>query len=202
MSAETPHYILRNGVFSAPKKLIVHSEYINWSNNDPTESSAVRVHVGDFEDVKYKVERIQVDMFSVGLRYFIDIQYDGGKILPIRFAQYYWRMRGYENVYSEVSALIWKYFLSYKVNDQLAKLEIQGFLDMDGIKITRDKIIFQDPYREVYWQNIGLKQYYNYFAIFNIKDPNSHKRITFYAWNAEILYHTIRTLMRDKALAS
>jgi hypothetical protein len=134
----------------------------------------------------------------IGSRFSIDILYNENKVLPIRFAQYFLRKRGYEKVYTEVSALIGRYFLVEKINQALRAFNSGGFLEMPSLKITDENVIFEYPQHEIPWKDLGLKEYFRYFAIFDKKNPNIHRRVTFYEWNAEILYNTIRSIHQEK----
>ncbi len=196
MTTDTHEYILTNGIFSQPRKLIISADQIEYQNKGGAASTIITRET--FEDVKYLVEGIRWEMWTVGTQYVIDIKYDNGKILPIRFCQYLWKSKNYGQTYSEISTGIGKHFLLDKINQVLDVFYADGFLEMPGLKMTSDKLIFENPPHEITWDHLALKEYYRYFAIFDKRDPNVHKRVTFYEWYAEVLYSTLKTILKDK----
>jgi hypothetical protein len=196
MTEDTHEYILRNGIFSQPRKLVISADRIEYQNKGGAASTIITRET--FEDVRYLVEGIRWEMWTVGTQYAIDIKYDNGKILPIRFCQYLWKPRNFEKTYSQISVDIGKHFLMSELNQILDVFYADGFLEMPGLKITADKVIFESPDHEIAWGDLGLKEYYCYFAIFDKKNPSVHKRVTFYEWNAEVLYNTLKTILQDK----
>ena len=61
---------------------------------------------------------------------------------------------------------------------------------------------FENPDHTMQWKEVGLKEYYQYFAIFDKTNPTIHKRITFDEWNAEVLFNVMKKLINAKRCGS
>ena len=137
MTPNVHEYILTNGIFSQPRKLVVSADQIEYQNKVGGGYTIITRET--LEDVRYLVEGIRWEMWTVGTQYAIDIKYDNGKILAIRFCQYLWKPRNYGQTYSEISSAIGKHFLMGKLNQILDIFYADGFLEMPGLQITSHK---------------------------------------------------------------
>jgi hypothetical protein len=178
---------LNSSLFATREKLVITPEQIRYNG--------ITIDRNTFEDVKYCVESIVWYKFYVGVEYRIDIKFEKNKILSILFSEYPWKNKHYGRVYREISRHLGNYFLLPRVNVMLDSFDHTGSIGFTGLTISQENVSFESPPHVIDWQNLGLKEYFKYFAIFDKTNPNIHKRVTFNEWNAEILFHTLKTLV-------
>ena len=178
---------LQSSLFAKPQKLIITPEVIQYNG--------ITIHHNTFNDVKYSAESIVWYKFYVGVKYSIDIKFEETKVLPIVFSSYHWKNKQYGRFYTEISRYIGKYFLGNIIDAAVHLFHETGILEVTGLNISHDKIEFEFPQHTIAWQNVGLKEYPTYFAIYDKSNPKIHKRATFDEWNAEILFHTLKSLI-------
>jgi hypothetical protein len=63
------------------------------------------------------------------------------------------------------------------------------------LNITMDGVEFEAHDEKILWENVGVKEYYRYFAIFDKLKPEVHRRVTFDEWNAEVLFNVLKRLI-------
>jgi hypothetical protein len=180
-------YDLKAGIWDSPEKLIITPDEIQYGSHVVTKQT--------FEDVKYSAEHIIWYKFSVGYAYRIQIKYDNGKVLTILFSNYFKLNNEYGDYYSNISQQIGDYFLLDKIYDVIEQFQATGRLESPGLSITMDNIQFQYPDEFILWENVGLKEYHRYFAIFDKSKPDVHRRVTFDEWNAEIIFNVLKRLI-------
>jgi hypothetical protein len=182
-------YNLKAGLLSTPEKLIISPANIQYGSQVVTKDS--------FKDVRYLAESIIWYEFRVGFRYRIQVKYQNDKVLSIPFSRYFGMNKEYRDYYTKISSHIGEYFLSDKIYDVIDQFQATGRLESPGLIITMDYIQFENPDQFIKWENLGLKEYYNYFGIFDKSKPEVNRRVTFDEWNAEILFNVLKRLSEN-----
>lgn len=191
---KTEHsYTLKPGLFSFANKLTITPEYIEFKNAN-ARNAITRIDKASFKDVKYFGNWIVWYKFTIGYSYKIEIKYGDDRVLPIRFVAYIDSDQT-GATYTDISKWIGKYFLSAIVNARLDELHTSGRLELNDLTITNGMVEFNN--HQFPWQEAGLKEYHQYFEVFNKKDPNIHKRISFDEWNSEVLFNVLKTLTAE-----
>jgi hypothetical protein len=195
MDDKTFTYYLRPDLVNKPRKLTITPEYIEYGN----EGDLVRFEKDSFVDVKFCAEQMVWYKFTVGYLYRIQIKYDTDKVLTIPMTSYFWFKKDYGEFYSDISRHIGNYFLLDRIHNALDNFHEKGILQMPGLIVKQDSVSFENADHTMEWKDVGLKEYYRYFAIFDKTNPTIHKRVTFDEWNAELLFNVMKALIASKA---
>jgi hypothetical protein len=197
MNNEIHNYTLRPDLLNKARELTITPEFIEYKSLETASSSMVRVEKDSFVDVKYRAEAIVWYKFTVGYSYRIQIKYSTDKILTIPMASYFWFNSDYGQIYSDISRHIGNYFLIDRINNAFDNIQHRGVLQMPGLIVREESLSFEYPDHKMEWKDVGLKEYYRYFAIFDKVNPNIHKRITFDEWNAEVLFNVMKRFISE-----
>ena len=59
------------------------------------------------------------------------------------------------------------------------------------VRIAKKKELFE-------WNDVGIKEYYRYFAIYHKDDPQVHLRVSYNEYETETLWSILKTILKEK----
>jgi hypothetical protein len=191
-------YELRAGLFDRPRKLILSKDFIEFENKNLKTDLFTRIVKADIVDFKRGLERIIWYEFSVGYEYSFSLLDKHNKTLDIKFKSYFGLQSNYGQFYSEITNLIWEYYFTDLMNQDIDKIYSNNDIEFNKIKIGLEGIEFTDTKEIIDWRNLDHKEYFGYFAIHKTDNSKIHRTFNFNEWNSERLYCLIRTIKKDR----
>jgi hypothetical protein len=191
-------YKVKTGLLDRPRKLILTNDYIEFENKNLVNDSFTRLLKGDIVDFKRGLERIIWYEFSVGFQYSFSFLDKDNKTLDINFKNYFGLQLNYGQFYSEIINLIWDYYFTDIVNQDIDNIYSHKDIELNNVRIGLDGIEFTDTQETIDWNNLDYKEYFNYFAVHKADNSKIHKTFSFNEWNSERLFSLIRTIKKDR----
>lgn len=190
------HYDLASGLLGQRSKLLLTEDYLEFENN----GLVVRMNKEDIEDFKHGVDGIVWYEFTVGRQFSITFRDKKKNELKVVFKNYFGLHNNYSQVYTNMVDTIWKYYHHDIVSLYLDKYDSHGEVKIKGIKINQQGIELGKENLHLLWDQVGIKEYYRYFAIFNKENPQVHVRVSFNEYETEILWSVVNTIVKEKEI--
>ena len=95
---------------------------------------------------------------------------------------------------NEILDALWENYAEKKCRDNLEKYKSQTDFTILKTKVTSKGIFIKNNL--VKWNNIEIKEYFDYFVIFSSKDVENLNQAYYYKldWDSGILFGTIKTI--------
>lgn len=183
---------LKGGLLDRPRTLVIAPDRMSYETRNLRDESFESIAKQDVCDVIFHSEPIELYHVRLGHRFQISVRSSAATTLNIRCYNYFGLNRRYGDDYTEISGLIWKYYLADVLQRHLDYLSNGGRLDLLGVGVTFDGITFKQ--QTYHWKAVSLFEYYDYFAVSVKETPHVYFSQTFRAWGAEMLFAIVRSL--------
>lgn len=192
-------YDLKAGPFDRTRTLTIDPGAIRYDEFDLKSRDYNEMSKSDIADFKYIAEPIRWYHITVGRKYTITIKNAAGRLITIRFKNFFGLKNQYDKFFTEIINLLWEYyfkdvvdqylirFYDYKDAFQIGKLKIH----QQGIDVTGTGLSFT-------WEELEFKAYARFFVLSKRDKPEFHIRIDYNEWHTEILYSLIKTIVTEK----
>ncbi len=190
-------YELQSGLLGRLRKLILTPDFLEFENKDLKGNEFTRLNKSDIIDFKHGIESIVWYRFIVGQKFVITFKDKKNKELKISFKNYFGLRSNYEQIYSDIVDDIWKFYQEDIVDHHLDKFNRNEELQLKGVIINKKGVGFANGGETIKWAELSVKDYYEYFAIYNTHNPDVHLRISFNEYESEILWSIIRTIPNE-----
>jgi hypothetical protein len=192
-------YKVKSGLLDRQRSLMMTDDFVEWESRDLKGSQFTRLSKADIVDFKHGDDWIVWYRFTVGRRFSITIKDKRNKELKIRFASYFGLHPEYIDLYAEMVDDIWRLYHSDIVDRHLDILKNIGALEIQGIKLSESGVQLRGQPSVISWDNVNIKEYYSYFAVFNQEAPALHSRVSYNEYGTEILWSMLKIILKHKA---
>ncbi|MBL0742769.1 hypothetical protein [Chryseolinea lacunae] len=194
-------YTLTSTFGDRPRKLILSHEHIRYENKDLVADAFTTLKREDITGFKHRVDTIVWYRFPVGRRFIISLRGRNNTTITISFASYFGLQKQSFQWYTDIVETLWEYYIQPQV-DHLAEIFHQQHtltlgslhLDANGLHIP--------PAPALRWDDLGLREYETYFALYKISNPQEHLRVGFDDWDAEVMLSLVRHILDHRKNAS
>lgn len=188
-------YIVKSGFIGRPRKLILSPDYIEWENKDVPANPVTRLDKADIVDFRHGMDWVVWYRFTVGRRFSITFLDKTNKELKIRFDSHFGLHMGNDQLYADMVDVIWDYYQSDIVNDYLKRYYSGEELALQGITLSLSGVRLKGHNSILRWENVGIKEYYSYFAIYDRENPLTHSRVSYDEYGTETLWGVMKNIL-------
>lgn len=85
------------------------------------------------------------------------------------------------------------------IRKYVRSFEAGGSVDLAGVNIAADGILFDEKTDRIPWDFLRTRRYWRYFTVFSDVDQSKYKAFVFVDdWNAEVLYNSLELILKRK----
>lgn len=195
-------YELKSGILDRQRKLFLSEDFVEFENRDLKGHEFTRLNKADIVDFKHAMDWLVWYKFTVGRKFSITFKDRKNNELRIVFKSYLGANSHYSQIYSEVVDFIWQYYHQDIVNKHLDKYYNSEELTVQGITIDHNGIELPNVRKHLSWNDVGIKEYYKYFAIYHKDNPQTHFRVSYNEYETETLWSILKTILKEKESTS
>jgi len=189
-------YTLSAGLLKQKRTIRLTSNYLEYETGGA--GRFTRICKEEMCDIKHSMEWIYWYRFWVGCDFRIEIKTKSQGICKLQFVSYFGQNSAYQKIYARIVDRMWTYYLNDMVNAQLQELAKVPAMDIGGLKLSIGGVGFDEQAPLTPWQQVGVKEYDSYYAVYDQDNPALHKRIEVDAWGSELLFGMIAALKEAK----
>ncbi|MCJ8167530.1 hypothetical protein MKJ04_21995 [Pontibacter sp. E15-1] len=184
-------YQLSTGLLGRKRTLRLSPEYLEYENKEFEASRFTRVSKEDVLDIKHSMSWIIWYRFYVGCDFRIDIRTRENGILKIRFFSYFSQNSASQKAYDTITDYMWDFYFKDIVEDYRQEFAAKQELRVCGVWLTAEGAYFAADGQLTAWPDVAVKEYEEYFALYNKHDPELNKIIEFDEWESHILFSVL-----------
>ena len=184
-------YRLATGLLGSKRTLRLSPAYLEYENREFDEKRFTRVSKEDILDIKHSMSWIIWYRFYVGCDFRIDLRTRENGILKIRFVSYFGQNSTYQDAYDSITDYMWEHYFSDIEEAYMQEFAEKQDLRLCGVWLTADGAYFASDGQLTEWPDVAVKEYEEYFALYNRRNPEQNKRIEFDEWESHILFSVI-----------
>jgi hypothetical protein len=193
-------YELKSGPFDRRRKLVLAEDYVEFENKNLKGQEFTKFNKADIVDFKHGMDWIIWYKFTVGRQFSITFKDTKNRELRILFKSYFGFNSHYNQMYAEIVDDIWKYYHQDIVNKYLDKFYNNEELKVRELKMNQEGIELPGQSSILAWDRVDIKEYYRYFAICDKENSQIHSRVSHNEYETEILWNTIKTILKEKEI--
>ena len=176
-------FTIRRGILdNAPRKLILNPEFIKFESNDLVTNLYTIFQSKEIAEIRFGMKWISFEV-TFGREYLIFIRNTEKKVIKINFKTYFGNKKTeYQNLYRDIVVKLEELYFGKIVDDYLEKYEKRENFQIGEVFFTKDNIkiavsgILKETERIISWENIRIKEYYSYIALYSAEDPENINR--------------------------
>ena len=189
---------LSAGLFDRKRTLRLAPDYFEYEANYLEPGQLTRIDKESILDIKFNMNWIIWYRFYVGCDFRIDVKTRENGIFRIKFVSYFDKNTAYIRAYNKIVNWMWEHYLRSIIDTYLQDFYLTHELELRDVRITDEGVYFINKDHLAYWEEVGVKEYEDYFAIFNQGYPELNERIPFDEWESEILLGVVEALKEKK----
>ena len=189
-------YTLISGFLDRERELIIAPDHIAFENKDTIGDTFTKLLQQDVVALKYKVDAIVWYEIRVGKKFTFALKDKHGKELHVVVKNHFGLRRNFNLLRENITTDLWNYFLIPVADQYLKTFYEAGSLTLGSLTFAPSGI--QTPTLFFLWRELAVQEYYSYFAIYKIDNPNLNHRVGFDEWDAEVLLIVVRTILKEK----
>lgn len=189
-------YTLISGFLDRERELIIAPDYIAYENNDAIGNTFTKLLQPDVIALKYRLELIVWYKFHVGKKFIFALKDKHGKEIQVVVKNFFGLRKNFDLLCGDIVSDLQQYFLI-----PIADHYISLFLNSSPITlglITLDPVGIRTPTLSLSWHEIAVQEYYSYFVLYKIGNPEVHHRVGFDEWDAEVTLSVVRGILKEK----
>jgi len=202
-------FIIRRGITdNYPRKLILTKNELKFDSKDLKKDSFTTFQKNEIAEYNFGVKWMRYK-FVFGREYVISIRNHDNQIIKINFKTYFGRKKNeYHKLCNEILTSLWELYFSEIATNYIQRHEAgeeikigQVTLTKNGLKILSTASL--KPKNEyISWDQVRIKNYVTYFAIYSKDDPINVNRGYSYLndWNTNVLHSVVKTLLKRKGI--
>ena len=198
--------IKRSFLDNAQRELIIDPNFLKFEDKNHKDDSYTIFEKDQIKAYRYGIKWFRGYKFVFGREYQIFIQNHDNKIIKLTFSSYYGRrVREYNQKYSEIIDQLWSNYFRDIASTFIKKLRNNERFSLGKVEFSQNGLIFtsgvSNKYKiEILWDDLGAKDYQNYFALFSKSDQAKINFCLYYKddWNTAIVYSIVRTFLNEK----
>lgn len=194
-------FTIVRGLFDTRKRsLIIDKNFIKFENKNLKNDLFTVINKEDITGIRYGIHFIRGLEFYIGREYLIFIRDKFGKELKINFKLFYRRKLSEKHQhYCDIVDELWDKFISDICYNYYLKFKDKEKFSISGIEIVEDSIRFDK--KEVFYDDLELKQYHHHFMIFSREDNYKNKMLYYLKdKDAVILFSVLKTIIKHEQL--
>ena len=176
-------FTIRRGILdNAPRKLILNPEFIKFESNDLVTNLYTIFQSKEIAEIRFGMKWISFEV-TFGREYLIFIRNTEKKVIKINFKTYFGNKKTeYQNLNRDIVVKLEELYFGKIVDDYLEKYEKRENFQIGEVFFTKDNIkiavsgILKETERIISWENIRIKEYYSYIALYSAEDPENINR--------------------------
>ncbi|WP_299840373.1 hypothetical protein [uncultured Tenacibaculum sp.] len=153
------------------------------------------IEYNQIKSYRFGLEWITGLYFTFGREYIIELKTIDNRIIKLNSSCYYgFKKNELAKKQNEILDALWENYSEKKCLDNLEKYKSQMDFTILKTKITSNGVHIKNTLVE--WNNIEIKEYFDYFVIFSSKDVENLNQAYYYKldWDSGILFGTIKTI--------
>ncbi|HEY5744637.1 MAG TPA: hypothetical protein VIU12_01065 [Chryseolinea sp.] len=189
-------YTLVSGFLDRERDLIITPEYIAYENNDAVGHTFTKLLQPDVIALKYRLDQIVWYKFHVGKKFVFMLKDKHGKTLEVVVKNFFGMRKNFASQCENIVADLQNYFLTPIVDHHL-----NIFFNSSPVTLgstTLDASGLRTPTLSLSWRETAVQEYYSYFVVYKIGNPEVHHRVGFDEWDAEVVLSVIRAILKEK----
>ena len=153
----------------------------------------------DIAAFRYEVKWIHGYKFTFGRQYIVYIQDYNNKTFTIKLGSFYGLRRDvYHDLWLNILEQLWQYYFVNTLNYYVELHHIRQVFEIAGVKFHPHGISWGNS-TSLFWNEIALSSYNNYFMIYRTENPKQHKSCSFANdWNAIILQSLLKRIVEEQ----
>ncbi|WP_137759935.1 hypothetical protein [Pontibacter sp. SGAir0037] len=189
---------MSTGLLGNKRRLILAPDYLEYENSPLQSSPFTRINKEDIVDIKHDLEFILWYRFYVGCDFTLDVKSQDGHILSVRFKSYFSKNDSYREIYAKIVDIIWDYYLSGLVEKWKERLFAKKSVELKDVLLTEEGVFLLDQQYLIYWEDVEVKEYNDYYAVFSKSQPVYNKILRYNEWGSEVLYSLATSLTKGR----
>lgn len=206
---EEKKFIIKRGFSdNHPRELIINKTFLKFEDKDLANNTFTTFQNSEITDYRFGIRWIRFEL-TYGREYQIFVRNKENKTIKISFKSYFGRKKDIlHKLYIDIQDELWLTVFSKMVDDYLEKFNQKIEFSIGDVLFNKNFIelnisgIINQKRIKISWENIRTRNYVTYFSIYSAENPAEINRDYNYKedWNTNILYSTLRTLLRDKGI--
>ncbi|GAB3540774.1 hypothetical protein GCM10027443_39080 [Pontibacter brevis] len=196
--ARSLRFKLSAGMFDRKRTLRLTPGYLEYEANFFEPGHLTRIDKKDILDIKFNMNWIIWYRFYVGCDFRIDIKTKEKGVFRIKFVSYFDKNTAYIRTFNRIVDWMWEHYLQDIINAYLQQFYLTHELELREVRLTDEGVYFINKDHLSFWEDVGVKEYEDYFAIYNQSFPELNERILFDEWGSEVLLGVIEALKEKK----
>lgn len=190
------------------RELIINDASLKFEDKDTINNPFTIFKSSEIADYRFGIRWIRFEL-TYGREYQIFVRNKDNKTIKISFKSYFGRKRNIlHRLYIDIQDELWSSFFGKMVDGYLEKFEKEiefsigdVLFNKNFIELNVSGIVNQKRVR-ISWEHVRTKNYITYFSIYSAENPAEINRGYSYKedWNTNVLYSTMRTILRDKGI--
>ncbi|WP_276484613.1 hypothetical protein [Paraflavitalea pollutisoli] len=199
MSNQLVFYV-RSSAFDRARALTFEDDMIRFDDKDRIGQTEPSIAWKDFDGVRMGVKWVKGYVFVIGRIYCIDIRSSKGEKIKIRLKSIYGINKDrIDGKFKDIVNALYDRILDEVITHQVQLVEKDGCAEIAGVQVT-SKGVRWNKGMVVSWNDLEIKAFTNYFAIFQKSIPGNYKALEYVdEWNCHVLYSVITLLLQHKA---
>ncbi len=136
--------------------------------------------------------------FYVGCEFKIDIKTKDNSVVRIGFKSYFSDNAAYTKAYATIVDVLWQYYLSSIVDKWKVQFLAGQRIEMNGVLLIEQGVYLLKTKSLIQWEQVEVKEYENYYTVYNRSLPESNRLIRYSEWGSEVLFSLIKILSQGK----
>jgi len=199
-------YIQRGPIDRKKRLLLITPDFIQFDDkNGPALS--VRFKKNEIREYRFGINWIKGFEFTIGREYVVFIRSSFDRTIKISFKTFYGvRKKEYHKLSNDILTFLWLFFF-----DDITTKHYQAFQSGVDVVIgratlTREAVtikergLLKDKETIIRWEDLEIKEYYTYLAIFSTVDTlNAYATFSYLTeWNTGVLFSLINTILKNR----
>lgn len=192
---------IKSTIFDRERELVIDKAFLSFDDRDRIGIPPTSFLKEEIVAFRRGVKWIRGYSFVIGRIYCLDILSISGAVIKVRMKSIYGVNRSsLSKKYNGMMDMLDEYFFNDLVRKFVLQFEDGVEFELLGIVIKSDSLQF-DKSIEIAWHDVGIKVYNAYFAVFSKSTPENYEALEYLNdWNSEVLYSTLRSIVRHKGL--
>ena len=194
--------ILDNSV----RSLILNTNFIKFENSDLASNPFIIFERNEITEFRFGMKWISLDV-TFGREYFIYIRNNEKKVMKINFKTYFgYKKAEYQMLYRDIIINLEQLYFGPIVDACIKKYQKNENFQIGDVHFSKDHVkigvgkVFNKAEFTISWEDVRIKEYQSYIAIYSAKDPmNCNKGFSYLEdWNSLVLCSFMKSVLHAK----
>lgn len=186
---------IKPNLLDRDRKLIISKHIVTYEDSDWKDIQNTTFNKDEIEGIRFGVEPIQGYVFTIGLRYCIDIKGFDDRLMKIRFTSLY-GIRG-KQLHEKYVSILNALFDTHQediINRQIESFNSSSLLEILETTFKADTVTLNG--NDIPYDDLGFKEYKGYYALFSKSNPKVYKAYSYLKdWNSAVVYSISKQLL-------